>query len=56
MVCSKEQRNLAEMTPAQAKDQILRDRIESQSRSLLRDARRRANIEIRDSGARQDKE
>jgi peptidyl-prolyl cis-trans isomerase SurA len=56
MVCSKEQRNLAELTPAQAKDQILRDRIESQSRSLLRDARRRANIEIRNSGARQDKE
>jgi peptidyl-prolyl cis-trans isomerase SurA len=48
MVCSKEQRNLAELTPTQAKDQLLRDRIESQSRTLLRDARRRANIEMRD--------
>ncbi len=50
MLCSKETRNLAEITAPQAKDQMLRDRIESQSRTLLRDVRRRANIEMRDNG------
>ncbi len=50
MLCSREQRNLAELTPTQAKDQMLRDRIESQSRQSLRDVRRRANIELRDQG------
>ncbi len=48
MVCSREQRNLAETTPDQAKQQMLRDRVETQSRALLRDLRRRANIENRD--------
>ena len=48
MVCSREQRNLAETTPDQAKQQMLRDRVESQSRSLQRDLRRRANIENRE--------
>jgi peptidyl-prolyl cis-trans isomerase SurA len=48
MVCSKEQRNLAETTPDQAKQQMLRDRVETQSRALQRDLRRRANIENRD--------
>ena len=48
MVCSREQRNLAETTPDQAKQQMLRDRVESQSRALQRDLRRRANIENRD--------
>jgi peptidyl-prolyl cis-trans isomerase SurA len=50
MLCSKESRNLAEITAPQAKDQMLRDRIESQSRTLLRDVRRRANIEMREDG------
>ncbi len=48
MVCSREQRNLAETTADQAKQQMLRDRIESQSRTLQRDLRRRANIESRE--------
>jgi peptidyl-prolyl cis-trans isomerase SurA len=47
MVCSREQRNLAELTPEQARQQILRDRIENLSRQLQRDLRRRAQIEIR---------
>ena len=47
MVCSREQRNLAETSPDQAKQLMLRDRIESQSRQLQRDLRRRANIENR---------
>ena len=44
MVCSREQRNLAELTPEQARQQILRDRIEPR---LLRELRRRAQIEMR---------
>ncbi|MBX6742284.1 MAG: peptidylprolyl isomerase [Acetobacteraceae bacterium] len=47
MVCSREQRNLAEMTPDQARNQLLRDRVENLSRQLQRDLRRRANIETR---------
>ncbi|MBK1657438.1 peptidylprolyl isomerase [Paracraurococcus ruber] len=47
MVCNREQRNLAELTPDQAKQQLLRDRIENLSRQLQRDLRRRAQIEMR---------
>lgn len=46
-VCSKETRNLAELTPDQARLQILRDRIELTSRQLQRDLRRRAQVEMR---------
>jgi peptidyl-prolyl cis-trans isomerase SurA len=47
MVCSREQRNLAEVTPEQARSQLLRDRVENLSRQLQRDLRRRATIETR---------
>jgi peptidyl-prolyl cis-trans isomerase SurA len=47
MVCSREQRNLAELTTEQAKQQLLRDRIENLSRQLQRDLRRRGQIEMR---------
>jgi peptidyl-prolyl cis-trans isomerase SurA len=47
MVCTREVRNLAELTPEQAKQQILRDRIENLSRQLQRDLRRRGQIEMR---------
>ena len=47
MVCSREQRNLAELTPDQLKTQLLRDRVENLSRQLQRDLRRRATIEMR---------
>jgi peptidyl-prolyl cis-trans isomerase SurA len=46
-VCSKETRNLAELTPDQAKSQIMRDRAELISRQMQRDLRRRATIEER---------
>jgi peptidyl-prolyl cis-trans isomerase SurA len=48
-VCSRESRNLAELTPDQARAQIVRDRVELLSRQLQRDLRRRAQIEIRSS-------
>ena len=47
MVCSREQKNLAELTPEQLKSQLLRDKVENLSRQLQRDLRRRANIEMR---------
>jgi len=47
MVCSKETRNMAEANPQQARDILLRDRIELLSRQLQRDFRRRAQIEMR---------
>ncbi len=47
MVCSREQKNLAELTPDQIKSQLLRDRVENLSRQLQRDLRRRATIEMR---------
>jgi peptidyl-prolyl cis-trans isomerase SurA len=47
MVCSREQKNLAEFTPEDAKQQILRDRIENLSRQVQRDLRRKAQIEMR---------
>lgn len=47
MVCTREQRNLAELTNEQARQQLLRDRIETASRQLQRDLRRRAVIDMR---------
>jgi peptidyl-prolyl cis-trans isomerase SurA len=49
MVCSRERRNEAEVTPEVARNQILRDRVELLSRQLQRDLRRRAQIEMRNS-------
>jgi peptidyl-prolyl cis-trans isomerase SurA len=46
-VCSRETRNLAELSPDAARAQILRDRIELSSRQLQRDLRRRAQIDMR---------
>ncbi|TPG58113.1 peptidylprolyl isomerase [Roseomonas nepalensis] len=46
-VCTRETRNLAQFTPEQAKQQILRDRAENLSRQQIRDLRRRATIEMR---------
>ena len=46
-VCSKETRNLAELTPQQARAQLLTQRAELISRQMQRDLRRRATIEER---------
>jgi peptidyl-prolyl cis-trans isomerase SurA len=47
MVCTRETRNQAEVTPEVARQQLLRDRVELLSRQLQRDLRRRAQIEMR---------
>jgi peptidyl-prolyl cis-trans isomerase SurA len=51
MVCARETRNLAEANPQQAREILLRDRVELLSRQLQRDLRRRAQIEIRTNSA-----
>ncbi len=51
MVCSRETRNLAELTPEEARAQIVRDRVENLSRQLQRDLRRRAQIDYRTAEA-----
>jgi peptidyl-prolyl cis-trans isomerase SurA len=47
MVCARETRNMAEANPQQAREILLRDRVELLSRQLQRDLRRRAQIDIR---------
>jgi peptidyl-prolyl cis-trans isomerase SurA len=47
MVCSRERRNEAEMTPEIARATIVRDRAELLSRQVQRELRRRAQIEMR---------
>ncbi|WP_376099107.1 peptidylprolyl isomerase [Roseomonas sp. CCTCC AB2023176] len=46
-VCSRDARNVAALTPDQARAQLLRERLETLSRQQLRDLRRRAVIEMR---------
>lgn len=46
-VCTRESRNLAEMTPQQARNTLLRDRADLLARQLQRELRRRAQIEMR---------
>jgi len=50
-VCSRETRNLAELTPEVARTMIVRERLENVSRQQLREARRRAQIEMRTASA-----
>jgi len=47
MVCSRERRNLSEVTPEMARAAIVRERAELLSRQAQRDLRRRAQIEQR---------
>ncbi|MBU8543857.1 MULTISPECIES: peptidylprolyl isomerase [Roseomonadaceae] len=47
MVCTRETRNQAELTPDAARAQLVRDRAELLSRQVQRDLRRRAQIEMR---------
>ncbi len=49
MVCSRERRNEAEITPEVARNAIVRERAELLSRQIQRELRRRAQIEMRNS-------
>jgi peptidyl-prolyl cis-trans isomerase SurA len=47
IVCSREEKNLAELTAAEMRERILSERVELASRQLQRDLRRQATIDIR---------
>lgn len=47
IVCSREEKNVATLTPAEMRQQMLSERVELASRQLQRDLRRQAAIEIR---------
>ncbi|MBV9655864.1 MAG: peptidylprolyl isomerase [Acetobacteraceae bacterium] len=49
VVCSRDEKNLAELSPDELRSQILSERVELASRQLQRDLRRRANIDVRGS-------
>ena len=51
IVCSREQKNLAQESNDQVRSQLLNDRVELTSRQLIADLRRRARIDIRSGGA-----
>jgi peptidyl-prolyl cis-trans isomerase SurA len=50
IVCSREQKNLAQLTPDEIRARILSERVELASRQLQRDLRRKANIDLRANG------
>ncbi len=51
IVCSREQKNMAQESNDEVRAQLLDDRVELLSRQLLADLRRHAHIEIRSGGA-----
>jgi peptidyl-prolyl cis-trans isomerase SurA len=50
IVCSRDQKNLAALTPKEVRDQILEQRVDLLSRQLQQDLRSQARIEIRGNG------
>lgn len=51
IVCSREQKNIAQQSSQEVRLQLLNERVELLSRQLLADMRRRATIQIRSGGA-----
>ena len=51
IVCSRDQKNLAQLNTREIRAQLLNDRVELLSRQLQADLRRRARIEVRTRGA-----
>jgi peptidyl-prolyl cis-trans isomerase SurA len=51
IVCSREEKNLAQQSKEEVKAQLLNERVELLSRQLLANLRRHATIELRQSGA-----
>lgn len=46
-VCSREEKNIGEVTPEQVRNRLINERVEMMSRTLVHDLHRRANIDIR---------
>jgi peptidyl-prolyl cis-trans isomerase SurA len=49
-VCTRDQKNLGEITPTEIQHRLIEERIEMLSRQTMRDLRRKANIAMRDRG------
>jgi peptidyl-prolyl cis-trans isomerase SurA len=49
-VCSREQKNVGELTAGETQRRLMNERVESLSRQMMRDLHRKANIETRDKG------
>jgi peptidyl-prolyl cis-trans isomerase SurA len=49
-VCSREQKNVGEITPMQIRNRLINERVEMMSRQAMRDLHRKANIDIRGGG------
>jgi len=47
MVCSREEKNVAQLSDQEIRSQLVGERAELASRQLLRELRRRANIDLR---------
>jgi peptidyl-prolyl cis-trans isomerase SurA len=51
VVCSREQKNLAQQSAQEVRAQLLNERVELRSRQLLANIRRHATIDMRTGGA-----
>jgi peptidyl-prolyl cis-trans isomerase SurA len=49
-VCSREQKNIGEITPQDIQHRLVTERVENLSRQTMRDLHRRANIDLRNGG------
>jgi peptidyl-prolyl cis-trans isomerase SurA len=49
-VCSREQKNVGEVTAADIQHRLVEERIETLSRQTMRDLHRRASIDLRQRG------
>ena len=49
-VCSREQKNVGEITPTQIRNRLINERVEMMSRQAMRDLHRKASIDIRGGG------
>jgi peptidyl-prolyl cis-trans isomerase SurA len=49
-VCSRDQKNVGEITPTEIRNRLINERVEMLSRQAMRDLRRKANIDIRGGG------
>ena len=49
-VCSREQKNVGEITPAEIQHRLVNERVEMLSRQAMRDLHRKASIDLRDHG------
>jgi peptidyl-prolyl cis-trans isomerase SurA len=49
-VCTREQKNIGEITPTEIRNRLINERVEMMSRQAMRDLHRKASIDIRGNG------